>query len=404
MTARQIEISYYDAPAQQASDETIIRLFRRETSPTIQPALHQAYRVQQQSTIIENFHQVVLPPTISEVPCPVERTIEDPLTIVFKLKGSFDLVAAQVMVISQSWLRNISFTIFLPPDADLLRGLIIKIARPVPTNFTTIRYRCAGLQNGPTEILLQANRRISEDSEPTVCEYVVAPIPRISIYRPRGYLSAIRPMLPGHPQEAFLATGIGQRNQPVQGPGSSVQPGQANNTAAPNRAVSTRRTNGPSASQVDSLSDESITGTTDSNSGRSGGNSRSRPKTRTTDHRAAESLRELLNAPNGVNSHIGGTSTSNNRNTVQHNDGTGSRAPMVVLHGPTEQSIEQPIELATVIKSEPDARTTPIATRAATAAARSTSEPRNKREHRSQERSVVKCHRKCPPNCGFDKR
>lgn len=142
------------------------------------------------------YHQVLLLPTITQVPITYETSIEQAMILKFKIRGSFDSVGAQLMVASPSWLNGISVTIFLPPDADLLRGINVRICRPSATSFTTVRYRCAALQNGPAEVWLQANNRIEANLDSTVLEYIVCPQPRVTLLRPRQDISTIQAGIP----------------------------------------------------------------------------------------------------------------------------------------------------------------------------------------------------------------
>lgn len=178
---------------QQALEQTIIRLFHKGCLPTIETAVHQAIRIEQQSTVTQlNYHQVVIPSLLTEVNF-MYQSVAYESHLLFQIAGSLNLVGGQLMIVSKSWLRETSVTLILPSDIELMRGLRIIIKQPSRIDFSNFKFVQGALrQNGIAEIAIQMHHGHLVPNESRVIEYVVAPTPRISIYHPREIVCAWR--------------------------------------------------------------------------------------------------------------------------------------------------------------------------------------------------------------------
>lgn len=220
---------------QQALEGTIIRLFRHQSTPSLQPALHQAIRLDQRTLFTSNYHQVLIPALNIEVPALYQSAVHEEF-LMFHVNGSADLIGGQLMILSRVWLSDTAITVFLPNDPDLIRGIRIILHPPTLIDFTNITYIHGG-HDGVAELSAQVHQTSTRASEPRVLEYYVAPTPRVSIYQPRnfvypvparapavgserprssaldGTISAGRASVPGDPAEvARPNTGNGRRS------------------------------------------------------------------------------------------------------------------------------------------------------------------------------------------------
>lgn len=178
-----IGMAYLTTSAPQALRETVIRLFRLQSTPTVQPALQQAIRVEQQSLLSQyNFHQVLIPPSYIEAPAHYQATASEDY-LLFHITGSADLINGQITIRSRSWLNDTTLSVFLPPSSDLLGGLRIFIRPPSPVDFTNIRY-VQGSRNGIAELTAQIHQTGARPAGERTIEYCIAPTPRISVYQP----------------------------------------------------------------------------------------------------------------------------------------------------------------------------------------------------------------------------